>query len=669
MTIHTHHRVGLLFTLIIAATYLWLRIDQGCIPPDEGLLGQSAERVLLGELPHVDFDDPYTGGQAIFHALLFQLLGIRSSPIRFAFLVFSVLCTVASYLVASRFAKPWLAALLTLTSLAWSVPNYVAGMPSWYNLFFAMFGTWALVKYDETSRSRWLVVAGVMGGVSFLFKLAGLFFLAAGLLFLVFREQDTTIRGGEDRPRQVTFVLLVNACLLAFVALLVVLIWQRFTPMDIIMFVVPGASLAAFLIVNEYTVGRSPSNDRWQRLFVPIGVFMLGAALPVGVFLVPYLQNTGLPELINGVFVVPQRRIRSASFPLPPLWSLWASLPLALLLIAPFVRPMRREPAFGVVVALLACLTCVLFGGSKPVYSLVWDTARPTIPLAAITGGGILYATRAGNDSSRRGLRRLVFLLMSMAAMVSLVQFPYSFGIYFCYAAPFSVLALASAIHLQADSARTTLLGALCLYLGFALVWLNHGRIQCIGVEFVAQDNSAVMPLSRCDLRVTESQASLYKRVIAEVVAHSQDGDYIYATTDCPEIYFFSGRRNPTRTFYEFCDPDFQVPASERVLRIIATLEQCGVEVVVLHWEGGSSGPPPLELVIAIAERFPNTRHFFRNASFRKGEDPVFTVAWRDLDPRASDAQCMGDGLASRKKGVVSERQVACQSPATMKTR
>ena len=50
--------------------------DRGWIPHDEGMLGQSAERVLTGEVPHVDYEEPYTGGLSLMHALVFRLAGI-----------------------------------------------------------------------------------------------------------------------------------------------------------------------------------------------------------------------------------------------------------------------------------------------------------------------------------------------------------------------------------------------------------------------------------------------------------------------------------------------------------------------------------------------------------------------------------------------------------------
>jgi hypothetical protein len=46
----------------ISGLYVANGMLRGWVPHDEGRLGQSAERILVGELPHRDFDDPYTGG-------------------------------------------------------------------------------------------------------------------------------------------------------------------------------------------------------------------------------------------------------------------------------------------------------------------------------------------------------------------------------------------------------------------------------------------------------------------------------------------------------------------------------------------------------------------------------------------------------------------------------
>jgi hypothetical protein len=101
--------------LTVVAGYLFPRIDRGWIPHDEGLIGQAAERVLYGELPHLDFDDAYTGGQAMLHALVFRFLGVSSYATRVTLFVFTLLFTSATYLLASRVA----ASRLPLWSPCW----------------------------------------------------------------------------------------------------------------------------------------------------------------------------------------------------------------------------------------------------------------------------------------------------------------------------------------------------------------------------------------------------------------------------------------------------------------------------------------------------------------------------------------------------------------------
>ena len=74
-------RIVFIAVMVLAAGYIGLFVTRGWIPHDEGLLGQSAERVLSGELPHRDFDDPYTGGGAYLKGLDVRLAHETGMPI------------------------------------------------------------------------------------------------------------------------------------------------------------------------------------------------------------------------------------------------------------------------------------------------------------------------------------------------------------------------------------------------------------------------------------------------------------------------------------------------------------------------------------------------------------------------------------------------------------
>src|SRR5206468_779695 len=164
-----------------------------------GGLAHMAERVLAGELPHRDFDEIYTGGLSFLYAVAFKILGVKLISIRIVLYLFFLAFVPALYSIALRFASPLIAGAVTLLGVVWSVPNYFAGLPSWYNLFFATFGTLALIRHIETEQRMWLFIAGVCGGLSFLVKQSGLYYIAAIFLFLGYsaHEITTTVTGNS----------------------------------------------------------------------------------------------------------------------------------------------------------------------------------------------------------------------------------------------------------------------------------------------------------------------------------------------------------------------------------------------------------------------------------------------------------------------------------------
>src|SRR5579862_6410053 len=204
--------------LLLSGLYLARELKRGWVPGDEGTLAESADRVLHGDLPHRDYHEGYTGGLSYLNAAAFRLFGTNLASMRYMLFIFFLAWVPAVYYVASRFVSPLAASAVTLLAVAWGPPNYAAAMPSWYNLFFATFGLAALLRYIDAQSNRWLLVAGFCGGISFLFKLLGLYFVAGTLLFLLFREQMAPIAVPAERRESlwyrsflITSVLLYEA--------------------------------------------------------------------------------------------------------------------------------------------------------------------------------------------------------------------------------------------------------------------------------------------------------------------------------------------------------------------------------------------------------------------------------------------------------------------------
>src|SRR6266852_3545142 len=215
-----------LFVLVFALSALYMahELKRGWVPWDEGTLAQCAGRVLRGELPHRDYHEGYTGGLSYLNAAAFRVFGENLATMRYVLFVFFLAWIPAHYYAASRFVSAPVASAVTLLAVAWGPPMYAAAMPSWYNLFFATFGLAALLRYIEARTGRWLVIAGCCGGISFLFKLPGLFFVNGALLFLVFREQIALGANPGDRRDSLWYRVFVVTSILLYEALVFVML-------------------------------------------------------------------------------------------------------------------------------------------------------------------------------------------------------------------------------------------------------------------------------------------------------------------------------------------------------------------------------------------------------------------------------------------------------------
>lgn len=588
----------------VATAYLFWRAPRGWIPHDEGTLGQAGLRVLGGELPHRDFDELYTGGLSFLHAAVFRVAGVDLVHLRLLLAGVASLTLAGVQSIASRFASPLAVSGIGVAALAWSFPNYFAALPSWYNATFAVAGTWALLRFDETGRRAWLSVAGTAAGASFCFKSVGLGLAAAGLLFLVYREQDEA-RTATDRAGLSRAVTVVGCG--AFVLALAGLIASRPAVMEALHFFLPGALLAAVVVRREKNGLRL---TRFLRDVVPFG---LGVAAPVALLFGVYAASGGLAALLDGVFVAPRSRFRFASDPLPPPWTLVAAVLPALLLVIPYVPVLRKRAGLLALAAGAGSLAVLTLGATVPVYRAVWFGVRPLLPLAVTIGAYRLLSREAQDPAPAR---RRLFLILAVAALTGLLQFPFAFGVYFCYASLSLILAVACLVSMSGARVPAAVLGVgLAL---FPFVWMHRADFRQLGVHYRPIEAGTPLGLPRAGLRVQQGWSEIYREVIGEVERRSSPGDAILALPDSPEIYFLAGRRNPTRTFFDFVDPD--ATGAEVLARLF---ERERVPVVVLNRATRFSGEVTPAVARLIRSRYPEHRVIGH-----------FVVAWRAEEGR-----------------------------------
>jgi hypothetical protein len=534
---------------VLCGLYASRFVTRGWIAHDEGTIGQSAERVLAGQMPHRDFDDVYTGGLAYLNAASMAALGTNLlSPRLLLFAVFMAF-VAAVYAIARTVAGPIASLAASALAAVWSVPNYFAALPSWYNLFFAVFGTLALSRFVASRRAIWLVAAGLCGGLSILMKISGVYYLAGAALFLIdFTQNDGWACGAFEGSRSWRRVAVTGAPAVSAVAVAVWLIGSGRLGQSAIAIVLPAVVVTIFVAWR----GWRPGPDRAKGTALgPILAFAAGVAIPLAIFTALYAIQGGLAELIRGVFVLPQRRLSSAAIAPPALASLALAAPIAGLFLVR--RPVDARIATGVCGVALVLFAAVLCTSTTPtIYRAVWAAAR-AMPLVAVVAG--IRAVSAPGWTASPERSTLVFLLVAMAATVPLIQFPYATPIYFCYAAPVVVLALTAVAGTQHASLRRIHLAPAAFFLAFGLWFVNGSYGWNLGVAFVPYSPTERLTLARAPLRVPAEDRRTYERLV-DVLHERAAGGTIYAGPDCPEVYFLSGFPNPSRTIFDFLSPD-----------------------------------------------------------------------------------------------------------------
>jgi len=96
----------LCLVMVIAGTYVGVRVNQSWIAVDDGILAQSAVRVLQGQLPHSDFVEIYTGGLSFIHATAYRIFGVNLLSLRICVFLFFLAWIAAVYYIALRFTPP-----------------------------------------------------------------------------------------------------------------------------------------------------------------------------------------------------------------------------------------------------------------------------------------------------------------------------------------------------------------------------------------------------------------------------------------------------------------------------------------------------------------------------------------------------------------------------------
>ena len=523
----------------LSLVYLVTFVSRGWVPHDEGMIGQSAEQLLAGAVPHVDYQEPYTGGLTWLHAAVFRVAGVDLINPRWLLFGAAALAQILTYLILRRWLTPIPAALGTWVALAWSFPNYFAALPSWWVLIWALLSLWAFIKYAETHSLRYAMAAGLAAGLAIVVKQTGLYVLVALVMAMLYgggRERDTPV-WWPGRVACITVAVAAAGLALALMA-------ARLALSDLLYLLLPIVACSRVLGTAD---GRDALFQR-RHLAAPVAA-VAAAAAPLAVFVVPYLFNGQLGDLFNGLFILPQKRTQFAAFEMPEAYWIAAGVPLIAMLmpLPPRVRHAALSRNAGITLAVIGSIVVAISISNTTAYQLLWQSARAFAALLPVAAGWLVLS---GQERDTRK-RWILFGCVTMLAWASLVQIPFSAPIYFCYATPLAVIAAVAVAGTSAALARPAVTAVAAVLLLFAVVTMNRGYIYNLGAYHARMPLNVPLGLERAHLTVSEADATNYRRVLDLIDAHIGNGELI-AGPDCPEIYFLTQRVSPTGTLFDF---------------------------------------------------------------------------------------------------------------------
>jgi hypothetical protein len=565
--------------LAAGAVFVASQLNHGWVPLDEGTLAQSAQRVLAGELPHRDFAELYTGGLSFMNAGVLWLTGGNLFWLRVPMFLLFLVYMPCVYFIARRFASQSVATLAVLFAVAWGPPVYPSAMPSWYALYLAVIGAYLLIRHHETGRSKWLFWAGVMGGLSLCCKITGLWYVLAVAVYLVYRVQNRVRpRAGRTSAQAIRIsrrAVFVAVPLIAVVTVAGVLAAKLGAP-ELFNFLVPVAAVCGLTLWRELRAGPDDDRTALRLLLRDAAPFAAGAALPVLLLIAPYLATGSQGDLTTGVFVTPRGRLSGEGYyPSPQPVSLAFAAPIVVLL---FVVRSRARAARSVEIAAITTLAALLLlSTTVSGYVTLWYATTTLLPVGVMLGVVLLARPSAaglGRDGSP------LYLLLALSAFVALVQFPFAAPVYFSFVAPLAVLAwLAMFRHPALHGAvnRVFPVAVLAAIVAFGFV-VNHGVLYRDGLRLRPNPQTVILDPKVAWIRVSPTDRFVYSRTSALIAAHAR-GSYIFAGPDTPEIYALTGRRNPTRSLFDYLDPS----NSARGENLERTLRAHGVTTIVIN--------------------------------------------------------------------------------------
>jgi hypothetical protein len=621
--------------VLVSAVWTWFHLDRGWFPHDEGQLGQAAERVLVGQIPHRDFDDMYTGGLSYLNGLSFRLFGVNSMSMRWMLFMWQIVFLFVVYILGTNFLRPKAAALVTILANVWSIPLYSAAMPSWYNLYLAAGVAALMFLFIRQNSRKYLLLAGLGIGASIAIKSSGLFLLAATLMALLYRNQ-IQFAGRTNGGQWLSILISIALIGVSFLSLVFV---TRLDPyMQVIHFVIPFVGVTMFVLFHEWSSlakkftgngGIISESKRLNSLLQDGAVLTCGVALPLLALVQVFWRADALDDLYRGVFVYPKLRMEHAAASFASWQSMLFCFPLMLVIYSGMLPKTdtalnskatdNRSQLWVIGVSVIAFGAVLISNWTKLGFAICFFSFRNAIPLIVISNLAILYLKRG--ELSPISKQKL-FTLTAICFFVSLIQFPFAVALYFFYAAPMALLTAVAGARACGTPTGWPQAAVLMFFIAMAIFRFDGTWPDESFQEGFQKRTAAKLETERSQLVVDNGDAKIYGQLQAMIDRYSSPGDTVFAMPDSPEVCYLTNREPFNGVMYEFFRADLYADEDNLMREII----DADVKLIVINESPPFSTPVSKKLLDRLRKEFDLTETISANSGAGKEAKTKFSI-------------------------------------------
>ena len=544
--------LGLALVCACNAALLWFFHNRYWYPTDDGFYAHIAERLLAGEILNRDVQDIHPGYIHVVHVVAFKLFGIDLLSLRYPLIAAAFIQAIVTFALL-RQRGLLLAIVGSIATTGVGVVQFMSPNGNWYCLALAIVLAWWLTVVPHGPVR--LVGAGVILGTLTWFRHLTGIWVAMAVIALVLMERSRDALG-----RQQALMRLQVAIMLA--ALVTYLYWSPDTEIGGLLFMgVWPAAVFVWMLFNTRTHNRD--------VLAAVGQVLVGCLLASAPLLLYHLAHGSLAAFVYDAIIVAASETDLAFYGNG--W--YGVLPLA----GFYQATSSLDPV-------------------RVVNGLYW-TVLPVV--SALNGMLVLRALRNGVDT-----RMLALPVIAVFYGVVAVQYEGPLYLYYIVGLSLiSVLWLASTSGPSLSRLSVSLAAALCAVAVIFHAGQTRERtpIQILTGERVTRFATLVdCGLPRCSLKVSASDAEIYGNY-ARLIAHeTTEKESILAIPNDAELYFLTGRTNPTR-FYNAA----QGTASEELRReALRVLEQEPPRLVIFRPADKYNNHATRDLMTTVRTRY-----------------------------------------------------------------